>query len=217
MALLKKLKSLFGLDSGRSGDDRRDEEVGVTVERDRGEGRESAADSTSAAESEADGPPIDSGTAAGSTEEEPTGTEPEEAPPGTDAPGTETAEPAPAETGESTEEGAQVDGTVDVEPDVDAPEPGVEPEPERDPGSADADAAAGAGTEPETGAESGAAAADDSLQDIKGIGPSYADRLSGAGVETIDQLADADADDLADETGLSVKRIESWIERAKHR
>lgn len=244
MALLKKLKSLLGLGEGRSSGERRDEDVGVTVEHDRDEGRESAPESASTAGSESGDPPIETGTDAGSVGQEPADTEaeepideesatdPEEAPPGTDAPGTETAEPAPAETDESTEEGSNVDGTVDVEPGVDAPEPDeagaeAESDPSPQPGTRVGPASESepepepeVGSEPDEGgteAEAGTVDADESLQDVKGIGPSYADRLSEAGVETVDQLADADADELADDTGLSTKRIEGWIERAKHR
>lgn len=248
MALLTKLKSLLGLDDGRSSSDRSDDDaVGVTVEHDRSDDR-TASESVSAAGSESEGPPIDSGPDSESIEQEPAETEaeesideeaatnPEEAPPGTDAPGTETAEPAPAETGESSKNGAVVDGTVDVEPDVDSPEPegGTEPEPdpqaEAQPGpisesgpSTDVDAEAEpdspAESEPEIGDSAGdeGGSSDEALQDIKGIGPSYETTLSEAGVETVDELADADADALADDTGLSTKRIRGWIERARSR
>lgn len=52
------------------------------------------------------------------------------------------------------------------------------------------------------------------VQSIKGIGPSYADRLGDAGVHTVSDLADADPDTLAAETGISAARISSWIELA---
>ena len=52
---------------------------------------------------------------------------------------------------------------------------------------------------------------------MKGIGPAYAERLRDAGVADVTELAKADADQLADETGLSAKRISSWIERAQAR
>lgn len=218
MALLRKLKSLLGLDEGRSSSDRSgDDSVGVTVEHDRSDDRtapEPEPGSGSAAETDPEGPPIGSGPEsepigqepAGIDAEEPvdeeTASNPEEAPPGTDTPGTETAEPAPAETGESADEGAGVDGTVDVEPDVDSPEPegGVESEP--DIGDS-------------VGDEGGSS--DEALQDLKGIGPSYETTLSEAGIETVDELADADADELSDETGLSSKRLQRWIDRARSR
>ena len=229
MALLDKLKSLLGMDEGRSGGDRRqDDEVGVTVEHDSGAGSRPSSDSdeppiastaeqTDPAPGEADAERVDADAAA----------DPEEAPPGTDAPGTETAEPAPAETGDAAEEGAGVDGTVDVEPDVDSPEPEEEAESEPDP-SVDAE---GTETEPasdaedEAGSEAGSpdpatsdvGTTDETLQDLKGIGPSYETSLSEAGVETVDDLAAADADELSEETGLSSKRLQRWIDRASHR
>jgi len=52
---------------------------------------------------------------------------------------------------------------------------------------------------------------------IKGVGPSYAAALDDAGVETVGDLVDADADELADATGLSAKRIGRWIDQAEAR
>lgn len=55
------------------------------------------------------------------------------------------------------------------------------------------------------------------VDDIKGIGPAYADRLADADVETVADLAAADAKRLADETDISEKRIQGWIDRAEVR
>ena len=52
---------------------------------------------------------------------------------------------------------------------------------------------------------------------IKGIGSAYADRLSEAGIETVADLAHGDAESLSEETGISEKRLQNWIDRAKHR
>ena len=52
------------------------------------------------------------------------------------------------------------------------------------------------------------------MDTLKGIGPAYADRLRSAGVETVAQLADADADDLGEEIDVSPKRVGRWIDRA---
>lgn len=277
MVLLKKLKSLLGLEEGQSsGDQREDDSVGVTVEHDRGDqerasepGAETGGDAGGGVDAEpesgSEGPPIGSASEPGGSEpidsEEPideeTATDPEEAPPGTDAPGTETAEPAPAETDDTSEEGVGVDGTVDVDPEVDSPGPtgdeesGSEARPESEPMSesgpaVDVDSEADAGTEPEPtpepepdstteadpesgitdtptgeatagGTDESAGETEEELQDIKGIGPSYEAKLSEAGVESVGELADADADDLAEDTGLSTKRIREWIDRARSR
>ncbi|PSQ20450.1 hypothetical protein BRD04_08480 [Halobacteriales archaeon QS_9_67_17] len=53
------------------------------------------------------------------------------------------------------------------------------------------------------------------VESVSGIGPAYANRLADAGVESVDDLATADADALAEETGISAKRIGRWIERAE--
>jgi predicted flap endonuclease-1-like 5' DNA nuclease len=66
---------------------------------------------------------------------------------------------------------------------------------------------------PETATDEGSAP----VQNITGIGPAYAERLGEAGVETVSQLADAEAGALAAETDLSETRIEGWIEQARAR
>lgn len=55
------------------------------------------------------------------------------------------------------------------------------------------------------------------VEEIKGIGPAYADELAAAGVESVDDLAAADAGELADVTGLGESRVERWIDRANDR
>lgn len=55
------------------------------------------------------------------------------------------------------------------------------------------------------------------VDSIKGIGPAYADRLAAAGVETVSDLAVADADELAEQTDISATRIQGWIDRASVR
>lgn len=62
-----------------------------------------------------------------------------------------------------------------------------------------------------------AAGTDEDVQVIKGIGPAYADRLAAVGIETVADLAAADAIEVAAETDLSEKRVGQWIERAKVR
>lgn len=211
MALLNKLKSLLGLGDGRSGSDRQGtDDVGVTVEHEPG-----------ATE------PAD-----------------EEAPPATPAPGTEAAEPEPATESEpETATGSEPD--PDIEPEVDSPSGEStleespedlegrgstgEPEPESASGpevdaetdedeeplvESDSEPIETVEPEPEIGGE------DESpdggaLREIKGIGPSYATKLSEAGVDSAGDLAAADAEELSAATGLSEKRIQGWIDRAR--
>ncbi|AFO56736.1 MULTISPECIES: class III poly(R)-hydroxyalkanoic acid synthase subunit PhaC [unclassified Natrinema] len=55
------------------------------------------------------------------------------------------------------------------------------------------------------------------LTELRGVGQAYAETLTAAGIETIDQLATADAADLATETDISPSRLEDWIEQARER
>lgn len=75
------------------------------------------------------------------------------------------------------------------------------------------------GTTVEADASTGEAAdtTGDAVTEVKGIGPSYAGSLGEAGVETVAQLAASDPETLADETGISEKRISRWVQRAERR
>jgi polyhydroxyalkanoate synthase len=55
---------------------------------------------------------------------------------------------------------------------------------------------------------------DAELEDLSGVGPAYADRLHDAGVDSVADLAAADAERLADETGVGVSRLQEWIDQA---
>lgn len=116
---------------------------------------------------------------------------------------------AAGSTGSLTEEPPEVPGDDDVaaaaEPaEAAGPESQVEtPEAE----DVEVEAESETETEPEVGA-------DESVETIQGIGPSYAERLREAGIETVGDLRGADVTDLAEETGLSEKRVGRWVERA---
>ncbi|WP_255167745.1 class III poly(R)-hydroxyalkanoic acid synthase subunit PhaC [Natrononativus amylolyticus] len=96
------------------------------------------------------------------------------------------------------EERSQIEESLEAEPDTP---------------TADDEAADAALAEDVAGDETGA----DDLTAITGIGDAYAADLREAGVETFEDLATADAADLAAETGLSPSRLEDWIERASDR
>lgn len=55
-----------------------------------------------------------------------------------------------------------------------------------------------------------------SLDDISGVGMAYARRLEDAGIETVEQLRDADAAELSEETEISDERVENWQKQARH-
>lgn len=50
---------------------------------------------------------------------------------------------------------------------------------------------------------------------LKGLGPKTAEKLKSAGVENLEQLVKSDAKRLSEATGVSEKRLASWIEEAK--
>lgn len=56
---------------------------------------------------------------------------------------------------------------------------------------------------------------DEPVQTVKGIGPAYAERLDTVGIETVSELAAADAAAVADGIDVSESRVGGWIERAR--
>ena len=77
---------------------------------------------------------------------------------------------------------------------------------------------------PETGAsgdattpEAGDTPDSPAVGTVKGIGPTYSERLGEASIETVADLASADAEAVADAAEVSVSRAENWIERARSR
>jgi predicted flap endonuclease-1-like 5' DNA nuclease len=61
------------------------------------------------------------------------------------------------------------------------------------------------------------ATASEPVEKIKGIGPTYSDRLSAAGIETVAQLADADPATVADAAQTGTTKASDWIDRAQAR
>ena len=212
MGLLTKLKSLLGLEDDRS--QVRRTESGVTIEREPDESAEPNVEAESAVKG------VDTGTeesADGSKSDTPDVEDAKSDDPEDDAAetgiSTEDVTTAP-EGSESVETGrdSAAEPAEAVQPSTDAAHPdqsaGDEPEPTPE-DTADEDAESDTAEEPVGEGEP--------LEDVKGIGPAYAERLRDAGVADMTELATADAEQLAEETGLSDKRISTWIERAQAR
>ncbi len=81
---------------------------------------------------------------------------------------------------------------------------------EDDTSEEDADAA----VEPDVTVEENGGEPADDLTALTGVGEAYATDLTEAGIEGFDDLVNADAAELASETGISPGRIEDWIEQA---
>lgn len=70
--------------------------------------------------------------------------------------------------------------------------------------------------EPESGSESPSESSGDPVEKIKGIGPTYSDRLESDGIESVADLAASDAETVADIAQTSEGRAAEWVERAKN-
>lgn len=126
---------------------------------------------------------------------------------------------------------AQTDVTVEREPDAGAPgsstesdlETGPDSPPTQDddaePAHPDAEDVSEQPTDDSQPSDDGDAssAGGESVDAIKGIGPTYSDRLSEAGIETVADLADADREAVADAAKTGETKAGSWIERARNR
>ena len=55
---------------------------------------------------------------------------------------------------------------------------------------------------------------EDPLMRLPGVGSTYAKRLRDAGYASVEDLADADPDALAEATGANPRRTTEWVERA---
>ncbi len=88
--------------------------------------------------------------------------------------------------------------------------------------TADADAEAAPTTPSGTAADAATDADEDRVPSeavdvVKGIGPTYAGRLSDAGIDTVADLAEADASAIAAAADVPESRVADWIERARDR
>ena len=202
MGLLQKLQSLFGFGSTESGSvDGRD--VSVTVERERGGDTADVEEPGEKDTDIGDAVEADSGVVDDSSEDDEEDmntaeTESAESESGDESGG----DPVAAETTASSSTAEMTD--VPTEPD-EAAEPAEATGPDAEDAVPEAEDTAAPSETEDTG---------EPVDVIKGIGPAYADRLEGAGVETVADLAAADAESLGEETDISPKRLQGWIDRA---
>ncbi|AUV81340.1 class III poly(R)-hydroxyalkanoic acid synthase subunit PhaC [Salinigranum rubrum] len=102
------------------------------------------------------------------------------------------------------------DEAVDI--DVDGPEAGDDEAVDAENGTVHVEDDAGEEDEDD---ESGAEAFDDTdLDQVRGVGPAYADRLREAGVGTVSELAAADPETLAERIDVSTSRVADWVDHA---
>lgn len=64
-------------------------------------------------------------------------------------------------------------------------------------------------------AEAAAETMEEQLEDIEGLGPTYADRLRDQGVQSVAELAQANADAVADWADVTQDQAEDWVETAR--
>ncbi|AUX08240.1 hypothetical protein AArcSl_0590 [Halalkaliarchaeum desulfuricum] len=124
-------------------------------------------------------------------------------------------DPEPEVVGEAGEDEAPEDIETDEAPEDDEEAVGEESEEEQP----DADDDKDDDGEDESGEEPATEPDEDGepVQNIKGIGPAYAERLEGIGITTVTQLAAADPEAVAEEAKIGEGRASTWIERANER
>ena len=116
---------------------------------------------------------------------------------------------ADGETSDETDDGDE--GVDDAEAvDIDDAETVADAEAE----ATDADEAEATDADEETEPEDAAATDGTPVDEIKGIGPAYAERLGEIGIYTVEDLAGASAAAVADGTSVGEGRAATWIERA---
>jgi len=201
MGLLDTIRSWLGLDGDGNGSDRGDRAerrtTDVRVEHDPDEPTPADAGSEAAVEGTDESPEHDA--------EEPVAAE-------TDAAAsTGSLTETPDEPGEAAEPAEAAGPTSDGNDGTEAATGTAEPD------EADEVDEPMASDEPGGTTESAGTAGGESVRAITGIGQAYGKRLSDAGVETVADLVDADAAELADESGISERRIAGRQQSARNR
>ena len=224
MALLQKIKEKLGFGSGDAEGDARETEVTVEsdpaaegdVATDDGEGATPAAAGSEAAAST--GSLVDE-EPGGDGEGEDAGIDDEEREEVTDEPAEDEVDADEPVDEEPVEDDADADEPAEDDADADEPVEGdaVDEEPAAGDDAAATDTAAEPAEAADDEAEGVAVDADDvgtDLEEIRGIGPAYAERLAEIGIRSVEGLADADAAAVAEGTSVGEKRAATWIDRA---
>jgi predicted flap endonuclease-1-like 5' DNA nuclease len=218
MGLLDTIKSWLGLGGGDERREASDGDVGVTVERDTRDADEprttaesavkAPADEAGGADQEDEDDAVAAGTDASAStgsmvDEDPdTAAEPAEAAGVGGDDGETTVDTEPPETDDAAAAGSEAAASTGSMVDENVADEAAEPAEAVDVDVEDAD-------DPER------AGSTESPEVLKGIGPAYAQRLADAGIETVSELAAADADEVGDAIDVSPKRVGRWIDRAK--
>jgi predicted flap endonuclease-1-like 5' DNA nuclease len=124
-------------------------------------------------------------------------------------------EPVAADTDAAASTGSLVDEDEATDEPAGRAEPAEAAGPESDDETTDVDSVEVDAGEAEPTAEPGGSS--EPVDVVKGIGPAYAERLADVGIETVGELAAADAADVAERITVSEKRVSRWIQRANER
>lgn len=198
--ILRKLKRLLGMGSGEDGG-RSERDVTMQEREDADAGTEAAVkgiDESAEGEEAVGAGAVDEPVAAGTDADASTESLVDEEEAQAEAAGR--AEPAEAAGPDATDETTDVE-EADADVDVPDAEKTVEDE------IADETAQEAAETEDEPRP----------VDEIKGIGPAYSERLAEIGIETVADLVAADAADVAERTTVPETTVRKWIDRANAR
>lgn len=223
--ILRKIKQLLGMGSGSDGSGRSGQDVVVQEKR-------SDPETEAAVKGVDEGGSVDAAEEAAETAEEPAETEGEPVEGTTEA---DEAHEADEELGSGdvdepvaagTDASASTESLVDEAEATEHPESRAEPAEAAGPGAddetTDVEEADSSVEDPDTSAEDTDSSAEDAdevadteVDEIKGIGPAYSDRLGDVGINSVAQLAEADAADLAERTSVPEGTVQKWIDRAQ--
>ncbi|AGN02560.1 hypothetical protein L593_13105 [Salinarchaeum sp. Harcht-Bsk1] len=207
MSIVRKLKSLLGLDEGGSEPER---DVTVTVEHD--PENEAAVKGADVEESTSGG---SHAVAVSGDEDEDEAAAEEETESVADEAETSIEEETGTSVDEEAETGAEEEADTEAAPeDETATAAEDEPDEVEIPDAEEPEAPVDEESDEEEAEATEAAGSSEPVDVLNGIGPAYAERLGDAGVETVGELAAADAAGLAEESDIAEGRIQGWIDQA---